>query len=293
MQRWEGVNANNHPISRHKPKLADRVVLRQRVRPAAVGAIVNTGISTVGDGRNVRIMVVQFGVTPKFDAEKRLNRNRHERNDQDAGLCDVAIVSHGVAGSDVRALDEGRSSRRFLTTWEGKTLMTIIFVAAVLGLICFADLVTRQGPELAPADRPGVGIIVRSEVLRLWMPEATELAICQLQCPALQTHKELKQFLELHDQKGLWYALTARAYQVNGHFFDLTFVRQPYKEPTHFPEFLGIVAKADGCPPRDRIVDFSRGSIHVIAGDLSKHEPREVMAELLGHLSPAADPVWQ
>ena len=63
---------------------------------------------------------MQFGVTQQFEAEKRLNRNPHERNNQDAGLCDVAIVSHGVAGSDARALVEGRSPRRFLTTWEGK-----------------------------------------------------------------------------------------------------------------------------------------------------------------------------
>ena len=171
--------------------------------------------------------------------------------------------------------------------------MTIIFVAAVLGLICFADLVTRQGPELAPADRSGLGIIVRSEVLRLWMPEATEMAICQLQRPALQTHKELKRFLELHDQKGLWYALTARAYQANGHCVDLTFVRQPYKDSAHFPEFLAILAAADSRPPCNRTVEFSRVSVHVIAGDLSKREPREVMAELLGYLPPAAEPVWQ
>ena len=140
--------------------------------------------------------------------------------------------------------------------------------------------------QLEPADRPGSGIIVRSELLRLWLPQTlTELAKRQSQFRVVRTHEELQRFLELQDRKDLWYALTMRGHQVNGDFVDITFIRWPYDDPLHFPELLEILATAAGNPPRDPDADFSTASVHIIANDSLNREPREVIAELLGHPS--------
>jgi hypothetical protein len=91
----------------------------------------------------------------------------------------------------------------------------------------------------------------------------------------------LQRLLELQDRRRLWYALTFRAHQFNGKVVDLTFIRRPYDNPRHFPEFLEILATAAGNPPRGPDADYSKASVSIIAQESSKREPRDVMAELL------------
>ena len=120
--------------------------------------------------------------------------------------------------------------------------------------------------------RAGAGIIVRSRVLRVWLPKAlTELARRQFQSLlAIRTHDELRQFLEGVDQKEFWYALTVRSDQVNGAIEDLTLIRWPYTDPEHFGEFAAVLALADGNLPADQTVDFSTATVHFLAEDLTK-----------------------
>ena len=82
--------------------------------------------------------------------------------------------------------------------------MTIVMATAVMGLARFAARVTQQTQESCSANLPGAGIIVRSEVLRLWLPQTlVELAKSQPQSPPLRTHAELQRLLEGQDQKAL------------------------------------------------------------------------------------------
>jgi hypothetical protein len=54
-------------------------------------------------------------------------------------------------------------------------------------------------------DRPGGGIVVRTEVLRLWLPEPlSKLAKRQSRTPVPRDHGELQRILELDHQEDLW-----------------------------------------------------------------------------------------
>jgi len=214
----------------------------------------------------------------------------NERKEMDAEPRDAAIAPHDFSGSEDPIFTAGPPPRRFQSIWGGTIFTMIVFAAGVVGLARLSFHVARQAQELEPADRPGAGIIVRSELLRLWLPQTlTELAKRQSQSRVVRTHGELQRFLELQDQEDLWYAQTTRGHQVNGDFTDITVIRRPYDDPLHFPELLDILATAAGNPPSYPNADFSKASVHIIARDLLKCESREVMAELLRHPSPTVD----
>ncbi len=160
--------------------------------------------------------------------------------------------------------------------------MILVFAAGLMGLVGLSFHVARRAHEVEPVDQPGAGILVHSELLRLWLPqELTELSKRQSQSLVVRTHEELQRFLELQDRRRLWYALTFRAHQLNGKVVNLTFIRWPYDDPHHFPEFLNILATAAGNPPRDPDADYSNASISIIAQEATKREPHAVMAELV------------
>jgi hypothetical protein len=207
----------------------------------------------------------------------------NQSKETDAEPRDAAIAPRDFAGSEGPIFTASPPPRRFPAIWGGTIFTMIVFAAGVMGLARLSVHVARQAQKLEPADRPGSGIIIRSELLRFWLPQTlTELAKRQSQFRVVRTHEELQRFLELHDRKDLWCALTVRGHQVNGNFVDLTFIRRPYDDPLHFPEFLNILATAAGNPPRDPAADFSTASVHIIANDSLNREPREVIAELLG-----------
>ncbi len=195
---------------------------------------------------------------------------------------DAAIASRGNAESEEPILATGPPPRRFLSIWGGTILMILVFAAGVMGLAGLSAQVARRTQEVDPANQPGAGIIVHSELLRVWLPqELTDLSKRQSQSLVVRTHEELQRLLERQDRIHLWYALTFRAHQLNGKVVDLTFIRWPYGDPRHFQEFLDILATAAGNPPRESDADYSNASISVIAQEASKREPHAVMAELL------------
>jgi hypothetical protein len=195
---------------------------------------------------------------------------------------DAAIASRGFAESRDSILATGSLPRRLLSIRGGTTFMIPVFAAGLMGLVGLSFHVVRRAHEVEPVDQPGAGIIVHSELLRLWLPqELTELSKRQSQSLVVRTHEELQRLLELQDRRRLWYALTFRAHQLNDKVVDLTFIRWPYDDPRHFQEFLYILATAVGNPPRGPDADYSKASVSIIAQEASKREPRDVMAELL------------
>jgi hypothetical protein len=213
----------------------------------------------------------------------------HEPIDKEAERHEVAIACQGVPGWEEPTRVTGRSSQRFLSIRGGNILTMIVIVAAVTALTRFATHMTRQPQECEPVDATSAGIIVRSELLRLWLPRTlAELAKRQAQSPFVRTRDDLQQFLDLQHQQDLWYALTIRAYEVNGIFSDVTYIRKA-GDSLYFRELLDILATAAGNPPYSPTSDLSRASVHVIADQFMKGEPREVMAELLAYPAPTAD----
>jgi hypothetical protein len=200
---------------------------------------------------------------------------------------DVAINCHDVAGSEEPTVATGQSSRQFPSIRGGNILVTIVVVAAAMGLTRFASHVARPARDREPTDGAEYFKVDRSEVLRLWLPQTlTTLAQRQARSPFVRTHQELQHILERQHQKDLWYGLTIRVYQANGEFADTTYLRWPYHDRVYFQEFLDMLATAAGNPPfypNYPTSDFSKASVHVMHGKSLEREPREVMAELEGY----------
>jgi hypothetical protein len=129
----------------------------------------------------------------------------------------------------------------------------------------------------------GGGIIIRSEVLRVWLPQTLiDLAKRQTKPSRIRNFEELHRILEDRNQQDVWYALTSRGHQESGEFIDLTVIRWPDRDSRNFPELLDVLDVASGHPPSEPGADFSNASIAVLPEDSLKREPRDVMRHALG-----------
>jgi hypothetical protein len=163
-----------------------------------------------------------------------------------------------------------------------RVVMALVLAGALFALTRFAKHAARPDQELDADNIPGGGVFVRTEALRLWVPEElSELVRRDESESAAPVRGELERCLEQRRRKGLWYALTTRAYQVDGRFTDLTVVRRPYDNPQHFSELLELLASLAGEVPGDSIEDFSTLKIHVLPEELSRADPSEIIGGLL------------
>ena len=201
-----------------------------------------------------------------------------------------AVAEPRDAASARSDLDESEPRRRFQSNWGGTLWMMTVLGGGAIGLIDLSHHVARQDQEIEPTDHSGAGLIVRSEPVHLWLPQIlTELAQRQSQSPVIRSHEDLRRFLEVEGRQDLWYAMTARGYQVNGEATDITVIRWPYDDAPHLPELLEILATVAGNRSRHPDAVFSRAAIHIVGNELRKCKPREVMAEMLAYPSPNAD----
>ena len=180
---------------------------------------------------------------------------------------------------------EGRPKR--LPISRGGTFL--IGIAIALAAIVSTRLAPHAaGPdrELDPDEPPGGGIVVRSELIHVWLPETlAELAQGPARSQVVRDHGALKRLLELRGRQDAWYGLTFRQHQVNGRFAEITMIRRPYHDPRYDPELLAVLASLAGEPLRDSVLDFSTASIHIIPPGWRDRDPRDAVAELLNRPS--------
>jgi hypothetical protein len=185
----------------------------------------------------------------------------------------------------------GGSQCRLLRIWGSNLIMVLVIAAATLALAQIGSDVSTPDENLASADLPDTGVIVRYELHRIWLPPTLmELAKTRSQSRTFSTFEDLKRILEHRGQQDVWYAVTLRGQQDDGDHVDLTFVRQPYHDRNRFPELQTILAAAAGNRPIDAAADSSTPSVHLLPETALKREPREVMAELLGYPNGATNP---
>ena len=162
----------------------------------------------------------------------------------------------------------------------------VIWLVTGAGLTALATVaydVARLDQAQEASGQPGGGIIIRSEVLRVWLPQSLiDLAKRQTQPSMIRTLEELQRILEDRNQRDVWYALTSRGHQASGEFIDLTVIRWPYRDSRYFPELLDVLAVASGHPASEPGADFSDVSISVLPDDVLEREPRDVMRYVLG-----------
>jgi hypothetical protein len=95
--------------------------------------------------------------------------------------------------------------------------------------------------------------------------------------------KDLRRFLELRSQIKLCYVVIMRGHQVDGNFANLPFVRQPYNDAEHFPEFLDVLAAAAENSWDEPTDLFSTVSVHILPEKFAERGIRDVFDEIQGN----------
>jgi hypothetical protein len=160
--------------------------------------------------------------------------------------------------------------------WTVGTALAMI--APVIGLMW-------AGPPKAvptPEGPPGSGIVVRSEVIAIWMPRVLrDLAMQNNGPPVALAPEALEAYLARKGWRPAWYALSYRAHQVNGKFAETTQIRRLSEASDHIDELDAVMATAAGKPPRFEGGDFSHARVEVIPESLQAVDPREAITRLM------------
>jgi hypothetical protein len=158
------------------------------------------------------------------------------------------------------------------------SMVVIVFVATAFGLMRWSAVVPQPSAPPEFSDTPGSGLIVRSEVVHLWLPETlADLARTETRAIEARTHQELKKALERRGLEKLWYAITVRGHQVNHERSDISFIRYPYRQPESLQELLDILAIVVGSPPREPSADYSAAKVSIIPAGMSRREWLDAM----------------
>ena len=89
--------------------------------------------------------------------------------------------------------DDRSAAGRDLSRLAGNLMIVVVFVMTAIGLTQFDALAPRPSAALEFSDPPGSGVIVRSEVIHLWLPEIlVDPARYDFPAGIARTHQELK-----------------------------------------------------------------------------------------------------
>jgi hypothetical protein len=155
----------------------------------------------------------------------------------------------------------------------GNLMIVVVFVTMVIGLAHYSAVVPQPGAARELSDAPGSGLIIRSEVMHLWLPESlVDLARNESRALVARTHQELMKALERRGEENLWYAITVRAHLANGRCEDMLFIRHPSRQLDHLMELTDIVATVAGIPPRRPSADYSAAVVHIMPARMSQRE---------------------
>jgi hypothetical protein len=161
-------------------------------------------------------------------------------------------------------------------SWSEAIALLAVAVAGTVALVQLAYHVTT------PQSEGNGGIIVRTEVVSLWMhPAHFDLAQHPAQLAACRSLDGYRRYAEQRGLEKAWYVITTKSFQINGHIEVISTITKPYEmiEP-YYSEFLGILALAAGHPPQYASIDFMNAKVCVIPNRLLHANARTVLDEL-------------
>ncbi len=184
--------------------------------------------------------------------------------------------------STTRTGDSGRKAITLVAILFQNAGTTVVGIAGIVGLLSVSFQAGAPGPD----DPGGSGIIVRTEVIALWIPRALhDVAQSEAGAPVFLSPEALLTEPRFRGLNAAWYALTYRVHQVNGESVEITQIRRLSDATDHLDELQAVMATAAGRPPRSEDGRFSHARVEVIPDTLQAIDPREAVSRLM------ADPV--
>lgn len=160
-----------------------------------------------------------------------------------------------------------------------------VFGAVIASVVAWLPPLDSEGPrvgrEQQSEDLAGGGIMVRSQVLHIWLPEPlADPSACEVRPDAVPSDRELRGILERRGYQDLFYAISYRIYQANADTADVSFIRFPYREPESLREFLAILAWRVGRPDRDWDGVFAGATVHILPAKVSRQELIQILRRI-------------
>jgi hypothetical protein len=202
-----------------------------------------------------------------------------------------------------------RLRRRFINRSRGSQSRAIALASslvkrasvALVGILGVAALifVSPQANAPRPADQPGSGIVVRTEVTVLWIPRVLlDFAQGEAGRPTLRPPEVLRSELTRRGMNDAWYALTYRGYNASGKFGEVTQIRRLSDAAAHLNELQAVMATAAGNSTRSNALDFLHTRVEIIPDALQAVDPRDAITGLISNAlvtdtkspTPALDP---
>jgi hypothetical protein len=182
-----------------------------------------------------------------------------------------------VSQSRVRGFMPLRSAAALLSTLTTTAVM-------IASLVCLRWVVHQAvTPDLVSPS--GSGVVIRTEVTAIWVPQALrDLARHQAGPPVDRSPEEVQTYLARNGWRNAWYALTCRGHQVNGGFGEVTQIRWLSEAADHLDELQAVMATAAGRLPRFEDGRFSHTRVEVIPDTLQAVDSREAITRLMAEL---------
>jgi hypothetical protein len=161
-------------------------------------------------------------------------------------------------------------------SWAGIAFLVVAAIGGILGLTRFAYHVAK------PASEENGGIIVRSEIISVWVhPAILALGHDPAALSECRTPELFRRLAEAGHIEKAWYLITVKAFLANGEIVIMPTICRPYDmlEP-RYSEFLDILALAAGRPPRHIHADPAFTSIRVIPDRFLDANPPAVIDAL-------------
>ncbi len=146
-------------------------------------------------------------------------------------------------------------------------LITVVGFAVITTGLARQEFDVNQSANAPESDDPpGSGVIVRSEMLSVCLPQVLiDLTKCDVESHIASTHENWKTALERRGQEDACYGLFVRGHQINGRSADFIFVRYPHHQPEHFQELMELLATAAGRPLMEHPAqDYSRTTVQIV-----------------------------
>jgi hypothetical protein len=144
-------------------------------------------------------------------------------------------------------LTTARSPSRFVSTWGNEIFLVFVIAGGAIGLTIFATHVSKQDQKHADTSMRGGGMVLRFEILRVWLPQAlVELAKHEPPTGAITTYEDLRRLLELRGQENVWYAMNVRGITRTDSFLICRIFAGPTPSRNSFQNYLRFWPKSPG-----------------------------------------------